>query len=53
MTKRLIREGQRTELRTSLELAAAFQSIAQHIPDHREAVAALFEKRPSVFTAAR
>lgn len=53
MTKRLIREGQRTDLRTTLELSAAFQAIVQHLPDHREAVAALFEKRTGVFTGKR
>jgi enoyl-CoA hydratase/carnithine racemase len=53
MTKRLLREGQRSELRTTLELSAAFQSVAQHLPDHREAVSAMFEKRSGNFTGAR
>lgn len=53
MTKRLLREGQRSDLRTTLELSAAFQSIVQHLPDHREAVTAMFEKRNGNFTGAR
>jgi len=53
MTKRLLREGQRSDLRTTLELSAAFQSIVQHLPDHREAVSAMFEKRSGKFTGAR
>lgn len=53
MTKRLIREGARSDLRTTLELSAAFQAIVQHLPDHREAVAALFEKRTGKFTGER
>lgn len=53
MTKRLLREGQRSDLRTTLELSAAFQAVAQHLPDHREAVTAMFEKRGGNFTGAR
>ena len=53
MTKRLLREGQRSDLRTTLELSAAFQAVAQHLPDHREAVNAMFEKRAGNFTGKR
>ncbi len=53
MTKRLIREGQKQDLRSSLEMAAAFQAIAQHLPDHREAVDAFFAKREPKFTGLR
>lgn len=49
MSKRLIREGQRTELRTLLEMSAAFQTIAQQLPDHHEAVSAMMEKRKPGF----
>lgn len=53
MTKRLIREGQRTELETLLEMSAAFQAVAQHTADHREAVGAMAEKREPRFTGQR
>lgn len=45
MTKRLMREGQRMDLSSLLELSAAFQGIAHRTADHREAIAATFEKR--------
>lgn len=45
LNKRLIRLSARLDLADSLELAAAYQSIVQHTNDHREAVAALLEKR--------
>jgi enoyl-CoA hydratase/carnithine racemase len=50
-TKRLIREGLEVSLRTSLEMSAAFQDMAHHTGDHREAIAALFEKRTPSFRA--
>jgi enoyl-CoA hydratase/carnithine racemase len=45
MSKRLVREGQRMDLPSLLELSAAFQGIAHRTADHREAIAATFEKR--------
>lgn len=45
MTKRLMREGQRMDLPSLLELSAAFQGIAHRTADHREALHATFEKR--------
>lgn len=53
MAKRLVREGQKQDLRSSLEMAAAFQAIAQHLPDHREAVDSFFAKRAPIFTGLR
>ncbi len=50
MAKRLLREGQRLPLASLLELSAAYQAIVQRTEDHREAMAALFEKRPPRFT---
>jgi enoyl-CoA hydratase/carnithine racemase len=50
MTKRLLREGQRMDLASLLEMSAAFQAIAQETADHREAVAAMIEKREPRFT---
>lgn len=50
MTKRLLREGQHQSLESSLELSAALQAIAHHTHDHREAVAAMLEKRSPTFT---
>jgi enoyl-CoA hydratase/carnithine racemase len=53
MTKRLLREGQRVDLETLLELSCGMQAIAHHLPDHGEAVAAMFEKRPPRFSGER
>jgi 2-(1,2-epoxy-1,2-dihydrophenyl)acetyl-CoA isomerase len=50
MTKRLLREGARSPLETILELSAAFQTMSHKTPDHSEAVNAMIEKRPPVFT---
>ena len=33
-----------------LELSAAYQALAHHTSDHAEAVAAMIEKRPAVYT---
>lgn len=50
MTKRLIREGQRVDLPTLLEMASAMQSIAHHSDDQTEALDAMAEKRAPKFT---
>ncbi len=44
MTKRLLREGQHVRLDTLLEMSAAFQALAHHTEDHRNAVTVLAEK---------
>ncbi|WP_295856660.1 crotonase/enoyl-CoA hydratase family protein [uncultured Xylophilus sp.] len=49
MTKRLLREGERSSLETLLEMSAAYQAIAHRSPDHHEAVRAFIEKRRPVF----
>ncbi len=49
MTKRLLREGERSTLESLLETSAAYQAIAHMTPDHHEAVRAFVEKRPPVF----
>jgi enoyl-CoA hydratase/carnithine racemase len=49
LTKRLMRESERTDFETLMELSAAFQSLAHLTEDHREAVAAFFEKRTPKF----
>ncbi|MFT5446268.1 MAG: enoyl-CoA hydratase/carnithine racemase [Gammaproteobacteria bacterium] len=49
ITKRLIREGQHSDLHTSLQMAAAYQPLAHAADDHREALAAFFAKRPGVY----
>jgi enoyl-CoA hydratase/carnithine racemase len=46
MTKKMLREGQTVGFDTILEMSAAFQALAHHTEDHREAVDAFFEKRP-------
>ena len=49
LTKRLLRESQRVDLRTSLEMSSAFQALAHYTEDHAEAIDAFIEKRPPVF----
>lgn len=49
MAKRLIREGQRTELATLLDMSASMQAIAHQSEDHKEAVEAFVAKRKPVF----
>ena len=49
MTKRLLREGQRSTLESLLELSAGYQAIAHKTPDHQEAVMAFLQKRKPVF----
>jgi len=45
MTKRLLREGERSSLDTLLELSASFQAHAHQTKEHFEAVNAFLEKR--------
>ncbi|MDD2546959.1 MAG: crotonase/enoyl-CoA hydratase family protein [Burkholderiaceae bacterium] len=49
MTKRLLREGERSSLESLLELSAGYQAIAHMSPDHHEAVNAFIDKRPPQF----
>jgi enoyl-CoA hydratase/carnithine racemase len=49
MAKRLLREGERTELHTLLDMSASMQAIAHQSEDHKEAVTAFIEKRKPVF----
>lgn len=50
MTKRLLREGERSSLESLLELSAGYQAIAHMTADHREAVQAFVEKRAPKFS---
>ena len=50
MTKKLLREGQRQDLDSLLELSAAMQAISHHTADHTEALSAFLERRPGRFT---
>lgn len=50
MTKKLLREGQRQDLESLLELSASMQALAHHTDDHAEALAAFLERRPGRFT---
>jgi enoyl-CoA hydratase/carnithine racemase len=50
MTKRLLREGQRMDLRSLLELSAPMQSLAHYTDEHHEAVSAMVEKRSPNFS---
>ena len=45
MTKKLMRDGQGASFDTIMEMSAAMQSLAHLTEDHKEAVAAFFEKR--------
>jgi len=49
MTKRLLREGERSSLESLLEMSAGYQAIAHMTADHHEAVNAFIEKRPPKF----
>jgi enoyl-CoA hydratase/carnithine racemase len=49
MTKRLLREGERSSLESLLELSAAYQALAHTTADHEEAVRAFVEKRKPSF----
>jgi enoyl-CoA hydratase/carnithine racemase len=49
LNKRLLRESLMGGLDSTLSLAAGFQGLAQHTEDHREAVAAVLEKRQPRF----
>jgi enoyl-CoA hydratase/carnithine racemase len=49
MTKRLLREGERSSFESLLELSAGYQAIAHLTPDHEEAVRAFVEKRAPKF----
>jgi enoyl-CoA hydratase/carnithine racemase len=50
MTKRLIQEGQDMKLEPLLDMSASMQALAHQTKDHVEAVNAIIEKRPGVFT---
>ena len=50
LIKRLMREAQHARLDDVLQLSAAFQALAHETADHREALAAFFDKRTPVFT---
>ncbi|HEX3431258.1 MAG TPA: crotonase/enoyl-CoA hydratase family protein [Rhizomicrobium sp.] len=49
LTKRLMRDAENTSFETLMEMSAAFQSLAHLTKDHREAVAAFFDKRAPQF----
>lgn len=50
MTKRLLREGERSTLESLLEMSAGYQAIAHMTSDHHEAVNAFIEKRAPKFS---
>lgn len=50
LVKRAVREGLRSDLRTSLDLISSHYAVAATSADHREAVAAFHEKRKPAFT---
>ena len=47
--KRLVYQGQRSDLRTHLDAASSLMGITGSSHDHREAIQALTEKRPPAF----
>lgn len=49
MTKRLLREGERSTLESLLELSASYQALAHQTEEHFEAVNAFIEKRKPRF----
>jgi len=50
LTKRAAYRSHEADLEQALELAATYQGIVQNTADHREAVRAILERRPPVFT---
>jgi enoyl-CoA hydratase/carnithine racemase len=50
LTKRLLREGQRSSLESVLELSAVFQAVCHKTADHAEAVQAFLDKRAPRFS---
>jgi len=50
MTKRLLKEGEHSQLETLLEVSASLQALAHQTKDHEEAVNAIIEKRTATFT---
>lgn len=50
MTKRLIKEGEHSQLEALLEMSASLQALAHQTKDHEEAVDAIINKRPPHFT---
>lgn len=50
LTKRAAYRSYDADVEQALELAAAYQGMAQNTDDHREAVAAMLDKRPPRFT---
>ncbi|MFT5013987.1 MAG: enoyl-CoA hydratase/carnithine racemase [Patiriisocius sp.] len=50
MTKRLIKEGQDMRLEPLLDMSASMQALSHQTKDHMEAVHAIIDKRPAVFT---
>ena len=52
MARRLLREAWNNRLDTVLEMSAAMQAVAHTTADHKEAMAALREKRRPRFTGA-
>jgi len=50
MSKLLLKQAMRTELKDFLDICAQTQGVAQTSNDHKEAIEAFFEKRPPVFT---
>ena len=49
LVKRLLREAEHARLPDVLQLSAAFQALAHDTADHREALAAYFDKRTPEF----
>ena len=49
MAKRLMRQAEQMNLESTLELSAALQAVAHRSAEHREALAAFFEKRTPEF----
>ena len=52
LTKRAAYRSHDLDVDAALELAAAYQGMSQNTADHREAVAAMLDRRPARFTGA-
>ena len=49
LSKRILKQAQRTSLQDFLDICAVTQSVVQTSEDHKEAMQAFFEKRPGVY----
>jgi len=50
ITRKLLHEGNHSRLQSLLELPAAMRALARHTQGYHEAVSAVLERRPRLFS---